>query len=186
MFKKILVSFAMLTSTVGIAAAAGPAPYIGAGVGVTTNTSSNGFFGSNRGVPFNVLAGYGGVISDKFYLAGELNGTAGTAVLTDHGIVKTTYGYGASILPGVMLNERTLAFVRAGVVRSRFSELGKNQTGGQVGFGLQTNVTQNVDLRGEYDFTAYRSIKQNFGGGFALSSAPRQDAFNVSLIYKFE
>jgi len=185
MFKKILLSLSMLAATAGVVLAAGPAPYVGAGLGVTTNTTNNGMFGSYRGVPFNVLAGYGGVISDSFYLAGELNGTVANAELNNNGVVKTTYSYGASILPGVMLSDHTVAFARAGIVRSRFSDLSKNQTGGQFGLGLQTGLTQNVDLRGEYDFSAYRSVSQKFAG-YNFSSSPRQDAFNLSLIYKFE
>lgn len=187
MFKKVLSSIAILASTVGIASAAGSAPYIGAGLGVAANTSnnSNNVFGSNRVMPFNVLAGYGGVVSDSFYLAGELNGTLGAGELNNGGKLKTTYSYGASILPGVMLSDHTLAFARAGIVRSRFSSLNTNQTGGQFGLGLQTGLTQNVDLRGEYDFTAYRSVSQKING-VNFSTSPRQDAFNVSLIYKFE
>ena len=190
MFKKILLGITILASTVGIAAAAGPAPYLGAGLGIATNTSNNaGFFGSNRGVPFNLLAGYGGVINDSFYLAGELNGTVGTAVVSNNGALKTTYAYGVSILPGVMLSDHTLAFVRAGVVQSRFSDLSQTATGGQFGFGMQTSITQNVDLRGEYDFTAFRSVnmKANINGGkWSATASPRQDAFNISLVYKFE
>lgn len=189
MFKKFLLGSAILASTVGIAVASAPAPYIGAGLGVTTNTSNNGYYGSYRGVPLNIFAGYGGVISQSFYLAGELNGTLGSAVISNKGWVKTTYGYGVSILPGVMLSDHTLAFVRAGIVSSRFPDLSTTQTGGQFGFGLQTELTQNIDLRGEYDFTAYRSANKNFkyvGKQYSSSSSPRQDAFNLSLIYKFE
>jgi opacity protein-like surface antigen len=187
MFKKILLGTAILASTVGIAAAAGPAPYIGAGLGIATNTpSNNGLFGSNRGTPFNILAGYGGIVSGSFYLAGELNGTVGTAVINDNGSLKTTYSYGASILPGVMLSDHTLAFARAGIVRTRFSELSQSVNGGQFGFGLQTGLTQSLDLRGEYDFTAYRSVNMNLAPNFRLSTSPRQDAFTLSLVYKFE
>jgi len=186
MLKKILLGSVMTALTAGIALASPVAPYVGAGLGVVTNTAnSSNNFGSNRGVPFNLFAGYGGVIGESFYLAGELIGTVGTGVLSDNGVLKTTYGYGASIIPGVMLSEHTLAFVRAGAVRSRFSDLSQNQTGGQFGLGLQTGLTQNVDLRGEYDYTAYRSVNWN-SNGVHRSTSPRQDAFNLSLVYKFE
>ena len=99
MFKRVLLGLAILASTAGVASAAvGPVPYLGAGLGIATNTSNGGgsfLFGSNRGVPFNLLAGYGGLINDSFYLAGELNGTVGTAVVSNNGSLKTTYSYGA-------------------------------------------------------------------------------------------
>ena len=187
MIKKILLGFALLTSTVGIATA-GAAPYVGAGIGVNANTANNGWFGSNRGMPFNILAGYGGLISDSFYLAGELSGTLATAVLNNNGALKSTYSYGASVLPGVMLSDHTLGFARAGVVATHFPDVhgGKTLTGGQFGVGLQTGLTQNVDLRAEYDFTAYRSTTAWRFNNVKITSAPRQDAFNLSLIYKFE
>lgn len=179
MIKKILAT-TILASAVGVVSAA-PVPYFGASVGVLNNTTSNignGSAGFYRGVPVNLFVGYGGVINQSFYLAGELNGTIGTGELTQNGNnIKSTYGYSLSILPGVMLNERTLAFARAGLVRTRFS-VGNMDTGGQIGLGLQTNVTQNIDVRGEYDFTAYRSA--------SVVAAPRQDMATVGVIYKFD
>ncbi|EKD69946.1 MAG: hypothetical protein ACD_46C00691G0002 [uncultured bacterium] len=180
MVKKILVS-AMLASVIG-AAHATPVPYVGASVGVLTNTTSNagnnqaGFY---RGMPFNLFAGYGGVINQNIYLAGELTGTVGTGELTARNSgAKSTYGYGFSVIPGVMLSDRTLAFARAGVVRTRFTDVSSTATGGQVGLGLQTSLTQSLDVRGEYDFTAYRSVSS--------VSAPRSDAATVGLVYKFD
>ena len=155
MLKKFLLSSAILALTAG-AALASPAPYVGAGLGVTTNTSDR--FGNYRGIPFNIFAGYGGIVNQNLYLAGELTATLGTGEIKNNGSIKSSYGYGASILPGVMLSDHTLAFARAGIVRTRFSNPGTTTTGGQFGLGMQTTLTQNVDLRGEYDFTAYRSI----------------------------
>lgn len=180
MFKKVLIASAILASTIG-AALANPAPYVGASIGVIANTSSNGGNGqpaNYRGVPVNLFAGYGGIVNQNIYLAGELTGTLGTGELNSNNGIKTTYGYGASFIPGVMLSDHTMAFARAGVVRTRFSQVSEMSTGGQVGLGLQTSLTQNVDLRGEYDYTAYRSV-----GGIG---SPRQDAFNLGLAYKFD
>ena len=183
MLKKIILGSAILATTTGIALA-NPAPYVGGGLGIIINTTNN-WIGSYRSVPFNVFAGYGGVLTQNFYLAGEFTGTLTTIGVNDNGQVKSTYSYGLGILPGMMLNDRTLAFVRLGVVRTRFSEFNKSQTGGQIGFGLQTSLTQSVDLRGEYDFTAYRSVSDRYYG-YRYSASPRQDAFNLSLVYKFE
>lgn len=182
MLKKFILASAVLAATSSIALA-DSAPYIGAGLGIVTNTADehSTIFNSYRGVPFNLFAGYAVMITDFVYLAGELDGTLGTAELSDNSSsLKTTYGYGLSIIPGVLLSDHTLGFVRAGVVRTRFSETNETRTGGQIGLGLQTSLTQNVDVRGEYDFTAYQSINDN---GF--STSPRSDAFNLSLVYKF-
>lgn len=184
MFKKILLTSAIMMTSAGVAMAT-PAPYVGASLGINVNTTSsaaNSQAANFRGVPFSLFAGYGGVVSQSFYLAGELTGTAGTAELSNNNSLKTTYGYGASVIPGVMLSDHTLAFARGGFVRSRFSNQSKSVSGGQLGLGLQTSLTQNLDLRGEYDFTGYKSV--NVGG--ARISAPRADAFNLGLVYKFE
>ena len=193
MLKKFLFASAIVALT-SSAAIANPAPYVGAGLGIVANTSSsvavvrtsnNTVFtqpGNYRGVPFNVFAGYGGVVSQSFYLAGELSGTVGTAEISSKNGLRTTYGYGASIIPGIMLSDHTLAFARAGLVETRFSDADKTRTGGQLGLGLQTSVTQNVDIRGEYDFTGYNSYNNALG----RVSSPRTDAFNLGLVYKFD
>lgn len=174
MFKKLLIASALLAVT-GSAFAA--SPYVGGSVGVNTNTATTVNF---RGVPFTAFGGYGGLVTQSIYLAGELAGTVGTATLENNGL-QSTYGYAASIVPGVMLADRTLAFARAGVVRTHFrpSSLGsKTVTGGELGLGLQTGLTQNLDLRGEYDYVAYRS--------FSGLSTVRADQFNLGLLYKFD
>lgn len=198
MLKKILLVSAITSVTTGVALA-NPAPYVGASVGLTNNfantkvANQNGTFGSYRGVPFSVFAGYGGVVCQNFYLAGELTGTFATADLSDNKFFKTSYGFGASVLPGVMLSDHTLAYARLGAVRTHFGEYkdhGDNKTGGQFGLGLQTNLTQNLDLRGEYDYVAYKSITTTVDSGplkgkkFTLS--PRADQVSLSLVYKFD
>lgn len=191
MLNKILIASSILAAS-GIALA-NPAPYVGASLGIDTNTSSSAAYSANatgvhsapanyRGVPFSVFAGFGGVLTDNYYLAGEFTGTVATADISNNNGLKTSYGYGASVLPGFMLSDHTLAFVRAGVVRSHFTNANESETGGQFGAGLQTSLTQNVDLRGEYDFTAYRSFNNSIG----RVAAPRSDAFNASLVYKFD
>ncbi|TAK72013.1 MAG: porin family protein [Gammaproteobacteria bacterium] len=182
MLKKILIASAILASTIAMA---DPAPYIGAGLGIVANTTKDGGNGDPanfRGVPFNLFAGYGGVVNQNLYLGGELTGTVGTGEISDQGRLKTSYSYGASVVPGVMLSDHTLAFGRVGAVKTRFSDQDKSTTGTQLGLGLQTSVTQNVDLRGEYDFTAYNS----FTSGNERISAPRSDAFNLGVVYKFD
>lgn len=185
MLKKFVIASAILAATTGFAVA-NPAPYVGISTGVTVNTMQrNIVMNAYRGVPLNVFAGYGGVVSQSFYLAGELTGTIGTANMSNHSTLKSSYGLGASILPGVMLSDTTLAYARVGVVDAKFPQLNnKARVGGQIGAGLQTNLTQNIDLRGEYDYVAYRT--GTVKGTNNISVAPRADQFTVGLIYKFD
>lgn len=180
MFKKLLVASAILAASSSIALANG-APYLGGSIGVQANTSNNSNAayqgGSNaRVVPVTLSAGYGAVIAQNFYLAGEIFGTPGSFNINDNGL-KSTYGYGISFIPGLMLSEHTMAYARAGLVRTRFSHL-DNKTGAQLGLGMQTSVTQNWDLRTEYVFSAYRKIHN--------VSTLRSDAFNIGAVYKFD
>lgn len=179
MFKKLLIATAILATSSSIVLANSAAPYFGASTGVNNITASNA--GSYRGAPATIFAGYGQTVYQHIYLGGEVFGTLGTITLTSSSLgtagLKTTYGYGASFIPGVMLTDRTLAFMRAGIVRSNFSTIKQTATGGQIGLGMQTNLMQNWDVRGEYDYTAYGKI-----GGVT----PRSDLFNIGLVYKID
>lgn len=181
MFKKILLfTFSFLTTSICLANAA---PYVGASVGVTANTEinvtrDNFYHSSFRGMPFAVFLGYGAVISANFYIGAEVTGTAFTAELNDNGL-KTSYGYGFSVLPGFLLCDHTLTYIRLGILSARFPSVENSSTGGQAGLGLQTSLTQNVDIRGEYDYIAYKTIADT-------EITPRADQFVLSFIYKFD
>lgn len=194
MLKKFVMTGALLAMGTGIAFADPiPAPYVGASLGITTNTSSvkvtspstNYFGGSYRGIPFNLFVGYGGIITQCFYLAGEGFGTVGTFDISDKNGLKTSYGYGIALIPGVMLSDHTLAYLRGGVLRANFSAPNEMRTGGQFGLGLQTTITQNVDLRLEYDYVAYTSTSKTLNAT-NVSVSPRADQFTLGLLYKFD
>lgn len=177
MFKKLLIASAILATTSTVALADG-APYLGASLGVVNNTSSQGSF---RGMPLTINGGYGAKVNQTVYLAGELFGVLGTSTLDSNpnpGVrsIKSTYGFGASFIPGLMISDSTMTFLRLGAVKTRFANLGKTVGGGQAGLGLQTSLTQNLDLRGEYDYTKYNKVQ-----GVSI----RSDAFNIGLVYKF-
>jgi opacity protein-like surface antigen len=174
MFKKLLM--ASVLATTSTVALANGAPYLGASVGVVDNTSSQGSF---RGIPLTISGGYGAIVNQNVYLAGEVFGVLGTATLNNNATinsVKTTHGYGVSFIPGLMLSDHTMTYARVGLVKSRFTTAGKTVTGGQIGLGLQTSVTQNWDLRGEYDYTGYNKFN-----GISVKA----DAFNLGLVYNF-
>lgn len=182
MLKKAILVGGLLAAGVAVAA---PAPYVGVSTGVSNMSADKGI--SYRGMPFNLFAGYGGMVNSSIYLAGELNATVANAQLSDpaDNSLKSTYGYGLSVLPGVMLSDHTMAFARAGVVRTRFSSANASKTGAQFGLGLQTSLTQNIDIRGEYDYTAYQSFNRAVDDE-TFSISPRNDAFIIGLIYKID
>jgi opacity protein-like surface antigen len=177
MFKKIIIASAILAVTSSVAMANG-APYIGASLGQKTNTSTETNF---RGVTGNIFVGYGATIGEGVYLAAEVYSNVATASISDNGL-KSTYGYGASFIPGLMISDHTLGYIRLGILRTNFTPSGASSasvSAGQLGVGLQTNLMQNWDLRGEYDYDAYNSL-----GG--VSGKPRSDEFNLGLVYKFD
>lgn len=196
LLKKILLTGSILSLTTSVALAiGGPSPYVGISTGLISNganktvvsTSPSKTIGNFRGIPLNFFGGYGGEIYQNIYLAGELFGTAGTANISNKDGLKTTYSYGLSALPGVMLNERTLAYARIGVIRSRFANFssGRIRTGGQFGAGLQTCLTQNLDLRGEYDYVTYNTGKIWTANNTKNYLIPHMDQFTLGLVYKF-
>lgn len=179
MLKKSLVAGVILALTTSIAMA-DQNSYIGAGLGVTVNTARSGSLTSFRGIPFDIFAGYGGLIDPSMYLGAELIGSVATAVL-DSGDLKTTYSYGASVIPGLMLTSQTMGFLRFGILRARFSTASSTELAGEFGLGMQVPITQCVDLRAEYDFIAYRSISRS-----GISGTPRSDQFNLGWLFKFD
>lgn len=177
MFKKLLLTSAILAVTSSVALA-NSAPYIGISAGEQTNT--NKYF-NYRGIPGQLFVGYGANIAQGFYLAGEVIGTFGTGTIVDNGM-KSTWGYGLSIIPGIMISEHTLGYLRFGGVRTQFQpKTASTQTinGAQFGVGMQTSLMQNWDVRGEYTYSSYGSLK-NAGG------SPASDEFTLGLVYKFD
>lgn len=201
MLKKLILATAILALT-NVAYANG-APYLGASVGVNTDTfkltndANDSLTFGGRGAVGNVFAGYGTMLTQSFYLGGEifadLTSTSSDINIDSDNVndsFKEKYGYGISLIPGLALSDQTMAYVRLGAVRSKFEVKetspasatdSKTLNGAQFGFGIQTNLTQNVYLRGEYDFVTYRSA--TFNGN---DTKPRTDQFNLGLIYKFE
>lgn len=177
MFKKMLIASAILLTT-GQAAYANGA-YVGADIGANYALFKDDFeYGDAKfgdlGAVLDLFLGYGKMVNQTIYLGGEVfasgysSDVEGLSIEDNSAHYKTKYSYGASVIPGILLSQNTMAYARLGVVQTGFklesdSPLGnssKNETvtGGQAGLGLQTHLTKNLDLRGEYDFTAYKSF----------------------------
>ncbi|MDR3492665.1 MAG: hypothetical protein P4M12_11610 [Gammaproteobacteria bacterium] len=146
--------------------------YVGAGLGVNMVSSYKGLIG-------NLFAGYGKLLDDnqKFYLGGEVLADAGSIPLSGKSYGnRATYGLGASIIPGYMLTKDTMAYGRVGVKALHYTGTNSTHTGGQLGLGVQTNVAQNWDVRGEYSYTGY-GIFKNF-------TQHGSNQVNLGLVYK--
>lgn len=201
MFRKLVIASAVLALSSGVAFAGnykgdykgeapcptytfGTGPYVGFSVGPRVNLT--GTPTSYVGLEGTLSAGYGAMLAPNFYLAGEIL-VADSANLKDFEYTqpglntqigsRSSWSYGLSVLPGVMINDHVLGYVRLGVIRTRFSDQGSNNTGGQIGLGAQTNVYQNWDLRGEYVYSQYNSVS---GIG-----KPMSHQFNLGVVYKF-
>lgn len=179
MFKKLLVVSAILaaSSTVALASVnSAPAPYVGGSIGLTDNSAKG--HGTYRGLDANLALGYGGIVQQAVYVAGELFVVPGSISVGPSDTVKTSYSVGASILPGIMLNDKTMGYLRLGIVDSRFTDSSQTKVGGQVGLGLETNLCQNWDLRGEYTWSKYASSGR--------LTSPTTDGAHIGIVYRFE
>ncbi len=156
--------------------------YLGLGIGSVVNYDSrpaafNGFQGT-------LFGGYGW-LWDQWYGALEVFVQDSASIVnynrkTVNGNVQSSWGYGASILPGYTILENVLAYLRLGVVDTKFTGTGASwAVGGQVGLGLETVLCNNWDLRGEYIYGFYKGI----GGS---NGSPKSQQFNLELLYKFQ
>lgn len=201
MFKKLLIASAVFAVSSGMAFAghasykgeykgevAAPCPvktfaagpYIGLSIGGRNNYA--GTPAVFKGLDGILSVGYGAMLNPSWYLAGELYGM-GTANLKDMNNLppvastKSSWSWGGSVIPGFMVNDSVLAFLRVGGQSTRFNGAGATKGGWHVGLGGQTNVYENWDIRGEYIYESYGSVA-NVG---KISS----DRFVAGVVYKF-
>ncbi|EKD72638.1 MAG: hypothetical protein ACD_45C00622G0015 [uncultured bacterium] len=200
MFKKLLIVSGVLAASSSVAFAGGgnykgeemapcpvftytAGPYVGLSLG-----SRNNYSGSPtvfRGIDGNLSLGYGMMMS-QFYLAGEIFGiwTANVKDLqytqgTTSTSAKSNWAWGISLLPGYMIVDRVLGYVRLGGGRTHFNGTGVSDTvtGWHIGPGASIALNQNWDLRGEYIYTRYNTVT-NLG-------KTSSDVFNLGVVYKF-
>ncbi|SRR5579883_475229 len=177
MLKKVLIASVMLGGCVSNAFAGF---YMGPLVAYDSITSHGiGYLDINP----RLSAGYGDVIRDSVYLAGEaFLGPKSFTVKnspTDQGSLRTSYNYGFSLLPGYWLDDVILAYARLGIIETHFSsnEVDETRRGYQVGAGIQTNLSTTWSIRGEYAHTSYVTV-DNLG-------KPKADQFGIGLIYHY-
>ena len=161
------------------------------------------------GLAGGLFAGYGKYF-DAFYLGGELFVNTTGADQTDSVTItsagstvsyssKATVGtsWGISILPGLKVNDSTLAYVRLGYNQahlkgqetavdaaavSAYSSKNDWQGGFNYGLGIETAICNNLSVRGDYSHTSYNSFS-NSTTGTKFSFADNQ--FMLGLSYHF-
>lgn len=169
--------------------------------GGTTLTSNYPGLASNWTA--GALIGYGRTIGSLFYLGGEIfinannfqqdfsvSSGAGPTVYTNQTLNGPTAGFG--LLPGIRFTESTLTFVRLGWNRTIFKTnetitgsdnggVSNARSGFVFGVGLETLITTNYSVRGEFDHTYYNQY--NTYAVYNTVVNPSSNQFMVSFIY---
>jgi len=155
-----------------------------------------------------LFAGYGAYF-DRFYLGAELSGdiskadasyhaTATTAAVTANynSRFKVKNNYGLSVIPGVKLSDTSLFYVRLGYDRANIqtsesysatggSAVSSTQTqwknGFKYGLGMESLVSENVSVRGEFNHVNYNSFNTRLG----TRVSPANNQMTIGLSYHF-
>lgn len=169
MIKKILITSIILAASSNIVIAG--TPYVGGSLGVTNLGVSGG--NVQAGAIGKLFGGYGSIfgVNENIYLGAELNLDIAHYPY-DSG---TTYGLGASFIPGVMLTDCTMLYGRVGIEANRNMHSSTIYAGNQLGFGLQTRLSQNWEIRPEYVHVT--NIHGDKSGDSQL---------NLGLVYKLD
>lgn len=128
-----------------------------------------------------IALGYGDAITDVFYLAGEVFIIPGSFTHADTtagiGSLKPQYSIGIDFLPSIILDSDVMAYLRLGVISTRFGNFAVTKAGYQIGLGLETIICKPWTLRGEFVYTGYSS--------FPNISAPYVQEYTLGLVYRF-
>lgn len=194
-------SLIALTSTLAMAGTMGlsvpqysfsTGPYVGLSAGPLINMVGlpafyTGFSGTGS-------VGYSRLFHQHLYLSGEIFGSDNGEILNRpnmnnnfsmflNGNIRSSWSYGVNLIPGIMINDRLLGYVRGGFIRQQFNKViqqsnktGISRNGWNVGIGGQSQLYRNIDLRLEYVLSRYQRI----GGYF-----PATNQVNLGFVYKF-
>ncbi|WP_298626852.1 outer membrane beta-barrel protein [uncultured Legionella sp.] len=136
-----------------------------------SHLSATGVFGT-------LFAGYGTLVHDNYYLAGEANLNISTTQSRSYNheyyhqsfadtVIKIKNSIGLSILPGYQFTSNTLFYGRLGITNSTFKEnttdislfnYTTKKTGFRYGLGVKQNITNRLALRMDYSRIDYASI----------------------------
>jgi len=159
-------------------------PYLGFGVGSRVNNLLHN--ASYTGVEGTLFAGYS-TIWQQMYAAFEVF-AQNSATALDYRLpaasARSNWSYGASVMPGYLLTDQTVGYLRLGAVHTRFDSHSSNANGAQVGLGLQTALNNAWEVRGEWDYSFYKSIKVGALHAVPYNQTPHSQQFSVSMLYK--
>jgi opacity protein-like surface antigen len=177
--KKSILALSIVVASMASTAFGWGSPYLAPSLYVQDLTTPTSNF---RGLHPRMSVGYAGQI-DFYYLAAELFVTPFTYTISNtHSeggdSLRISQDFGASIIPGVLISEGVLAYLRLGVVSSKFHAPSTTKAGAQLGVGLQTSLSSAWSLRGEYIYVDY-SNASNLG-------SPKSDEFGLGLVYRFD
>lgn len=133
---------------------------------------------AGSGIFGTLFGGFGGVVKNQFYLAGEINGNLSSLGFTGHNyeyihlsasetILKIKNTVGLSILPGYQFSPATLFYGRLGVANSKFQQdtsdislmnFGKRRSGFRYGLGVKQAITDRLAVRMDYSRIAYNTF----------------------------
>jgi len=163
-----------------------------------------------RGWDVGGYIGFGKYLSDIFYLGGEAFGYWSGAnesirITGPNGWLRLKLeergSYGLAILPGIKINQTTLAFLKGGYVWSSLhgkgtlhingfspdlSDSGNNTISGwEVGVGLETLLVDNWSLRTDYTYVDYshNNGSHHNNNNFVHDFRPRDHVFTVGVVY---
>lgn len=157
--------------------------YLGLNPGIRSNYSVKSL-ANYKSLEGTVFGGYRS-INSRFYLAAEIFAQHGITLQNYTNAVnangntiglKTTWGTGFSILPGYIIADTLLGYLRLGTIMTHFQDIAQTKTGGQLGIGLESTITETWDFRVEYAYSFYPSIP--------VLGNPRSDQFHIGIIYK--
>ena len=157
------------------------APWVGASLSVINNYAR--WPAAYKGFGGRINAGYGKLLNQSIYIGGEVFGSDNFRVrdlpLNNSRLtgISSSWSYGFDLIPGILMNQFLLGYVRLGVLNTYFNDVRHQRTGLEIGIGGQANVRGNVDIRAEYVYSEYTN--------FYRSVQPNQDHFNLGLVYKF-
>jgi len=177
MFKKTLLTAALVVAATGVASADGF--YVGAGVGGSGLHSNNSYNHTetvdlgNIGLVGGLFGGYNFNFANQINLGVEAFGNFDSANMHNNASIhnsstKLQYNYGLRFLPGYQLTADTDLHLLAGVAMGH-EKYDRNPTGGtsasgttnaagfQMGFGSGTAVNSNFAVRGDIIYTGYKS-----------------------------
>jgi len=135
-----------------------------------------------NGIAPRLTLGYEDMLTPVIYTAAEIFTNPTTIKVYNNpnnmGSLRVTYSYGASILPGISFADNvTVGYIRLGVIKTRFDNLGKIRSGFQYGVGVKWGLNDLWSVRGEYSYTKYNNIV-NFGH-------PDSNTYSIGLMYSF-